>query len=71
MPAASIKQRIVDDITDKIRTGDLKPGDRLPTTPHLQEQYGAKSIVPVRAAMSELKAVGVIEFVPGVGLFVK
>jgi DNA-binding GntR family transcriptional regulator len=70
VPAASIKQRIVDDLTEEIRTGRLKPGDKLPTTPQLQEAYGAQSVVPVRAAMALLKDRSLVEFVPGLGVFV-
>lgn len=69
MPA--IKQRIIDDITEQIRTGKLKSGDQLPTSPQLREQYGAGSLVPVRAAIASLKDRGLVESIHGVGVFVK
>lgn len=69
MPAQSAKQRIIDDITEKIRTGEITPGAQLPTSPELMAQYGT-SLGPVRAAIDRLKAVGLVEFTPGVGVFV-
>lgn len=63
------KQQIINQVTADVAAGRLRPGDRLPTTPELREKYDA-SIHTVRAAMTLLKAAGVVEFVAGVGMIV-
>jgi DNA-binding GntR family transcriptional regulator len=70
MSAVPTKQRIVDDITEDIRSGRLKAGDQLPTSPQLRAKYDT-SLVTVRAAVSVLKAMALVESVHGVGVFVK
>lgn len=67
--AKSKTQTIIDDITEQIRSGKLRPGDRLPSTAQLREQYGV-SITVVRNAVQWLKAVGLVEGLSGVGVFV-
>lgn len=69
MPPQTKKQRIIDDLTAEIRTGILKPGDQLPSTRILVEKYDA-SIPTVRSAIAWLKASGLVEFMPGAGVFV-
>ena len=63
-------QRIIDDISGKIASGELRPGDRIPSAAELRAHYGY-SITVVRNAVNWLKAVGLVEGVPGVGVFVK
>jgi GntR family transcriptional regulator len=60
---------IIDDITGQIEDGVLKPGDRLPSAVQLCEQYDVSTTV-VRGAMLWLKAIGLVEGLPGVGVFV-
>lgn len=67
MPAETKKQQIVDDITADIAAGRLLPGDLIPASSVLEEQYDV-SVNTVRAAVALLKAAGLIYFVPGVGL---
>lgn len=62
-------QQIVDDITALIASGELQPGDPIPSARELRAQYGV-SITPVRLAMRELKAKGLVTGVPGVRVFV-
>jgi GntR family transcriptional regulator len=62
--------RIVDDIRDQIRTGKLKPGDKLPSFSELCEQYEASNTV-VRSAMLILKGEGLIDGQQGKGVFVR
>ncbi len=62
-------QAIIDDITRQIEDEVLKPGDRLPSAAQLCEQYEV-SITVVRDAVLWLKAIGLVEGVPGVGMFV-
>ncbi|MFI6822160.1 GntR family transcriptional regulator [Micromonospora sp. NPDC050187] len=50
MPTAQPSFRlIVDEIAEKIRTGDLKPGDKLPSTSQLAEAYGVSNNTVYRA----------------------
>lgn len=62
-------QKIIDGITAKIESGELGPGDRIPSASQLRAQYGV-SITVVRDAVNWLKATGVVKGVPGVGVFV-
>ena len=62
-------ERIANDIREQIRTGRLKPGDRLPSIAQLKEHYGV-SYGPVRAAMLVLKAEGLVRGQPGEGVYV-
>ncbi|KUL39512.1 winged helix-turn-helix domain-containing protein [Actinoplanes awajinensis] len=67
--AKSKTQSLIDDISTQIASGRLKPGDRLPSTAELREQYGV-SITVVRNAVQWLKAKGLVEGLSGVGVFV-
>ncbi|MEV0330150.1 winged helix-turn-helix domain-containing protein [Micromonospora echinospora] len=50
MPTARPSFRlIVDEIAEKIRTGDLKPGDKLPSTSQLAKSYGVSNNTVYRA----------------------
>ncbi|MEQ4301166.1 winged helix-turn-helix domain-containing protein [Plantactinospora sp. B6F1] len=62
-------QKIINDITVQIESGKLAPGDRLPSTAELRAQYGV-SITVVRGAVNWLKAKGLVEGHPGLGVFV-
>lgn len=55
---------------EKIRNGELKPGDRLDSVEYLAEQLQV-SRSAVREALSALKAMGLIEIKQGSGTFVK
>ena len=56
-------------IKKEIRTGILKPGDKLPSEPQMQQEYNM-SRVTVRNAMEELTGEGYIIKVQGKGSFV-
>jgi GntR family transcriptional regulator len=68
MPVSKTQQ-IINDYRDKITSGELKPGDRLPSAAELRVEYGV-SITVVRYAVGWLKAAGLAVGVPGVGVFV-
>lgn len=51
---------IVNDISDKIRDGSLKPGDQLPTTAEMIEYHNGNVRV-VQAARNRLKKMGLVE----------
>lgn len=56
-------------IRAQISSGELVPGQKLPSTSQLCQEHDVSSIV-VRNAMIALKAEGLVVGVPGVGVFV-
>lgn len=60
---------LVDDLTEKIRAQQLRPGDKLPTESAIMQAYGVSRTV-VREALSKLQAAGLVETHHGVGTFV-
>ncbi|MEV0269582.1 winged helix-turn-helix domain-containing protein [Hamadaea sp. NPDC050747] len=69
MTPVSKTQQIINDLTNQITSGQLQPGDRLPSNNELRAQYDV-SITVVRNALQWLKARGLVEGVHGVGIFV-
>ncbi|WP_430783554.1 winged helix-turn-helix domain-containing protein [Actinoplanes sp. G11-F43] len=67
--AKSKTQSVIDDITEQIASGRLKPGERLLSTAEMCAHYGV-SITVVRNAVQWLKAKGLVEGLSGVGVFV-
>jgi GntR family transcriptional regulator len=63
-------ERLANAIRDQIKSGELKPGDKLPSISQLRDQYGI-SYGSVRGAMLVLKAEQLIEGRQGDGVFVK
>ncbi len=73
IPAKSnrISSNIVDQIRKAILSGDLKPGDRLPSEKELSQQFGV-SKASLREAIRALEALGLLEVRQGMagGAFV-
>ncbi|MEV4628437.1 winged helix-turn-helix domain-containing protein [Micromonospora sp. NPDC049523] len=69
MPAKPKWAQIVDSIRAQIESGELAPGDKLPSTSQLCAQHSVSAIV-VRQAINALKIEGLVEGVGGVGVFV-
>ncbi|WP_323656455.1 FadR/GntR family transcriptional regulator [Lysinibacillus xylanilyticus] len=65
-----IYEEVSEILYEKIRTGELKPGDRLDSVEQLAEQLQI-SRSAIREALSALKAMGLIEIKQGSGTFVK
>ncbi|MFI4983451.1 MAG: FadR/GntR family transcriptional regulator, partial [Nevskiales bacterium] len=65
----SLAHRLVDDISGKIRSLALQPGERLPTEAEIVQAYGVSRTV-VREAISKLQAAGMVETRHGIGTFV-
>ncbi|ROT25859.1 winged helix-turn-helix domain-containing protein [Micromonospora sp. HM5-17] len=61
--------RVVNGITDQIRSGELAPGDKLPTYAQLAEQYKV-GISTAQAALRILRDRGLVEGHPGKGTYV-
>jgi len=60
---------LVDDFSARIRDGELRPGDKLPTEAAIMQTFGVSRTV-VREALSRLQAGGLVETHHGIGTFV-
>lgn len=65
----SLAQEVMNDLSEKIRSGVYRPGDKLPTEPEVMAEQGVSRTV-VREAMSRLQAAGLVETRHGIGTFV-
>jgi GntR family transcriptional regulator len=61
---------IVYALADKIKSGELKPGDRVPSVTELVETYSV-SHSTARRALAKLKDMGLTDTVPGYATFVR
>ncbi|MDR1934804.1 MAG: FadR family transcriptional regulator [Candidatus Accumulibacter sp.] len=66
----SLAQEVMSDLMDRIRSGQYKPGEKMPTEPEVMAEQGVSRTV-VREAISRLQAAGLVETRQGVGTFVK
>ena len=57
-------------LADKIKSGELKPGDRVPSVTELVETYDV-SHSTARRALAKLKEMGLTDTVPGYATFVR
>lgn len=69
MPITPHFERIVADIKARIASGELAPGDKLPSITKLQAQYRVGTTA-VRNAMLVLKSEGVVVGHQGKGVYV-
>lgn len=65
----SICDSVVDSVLEKIRTKELKPGDKLPNEIEMAEEYGV-SRISLREALRSLAAKGLIITKHGEGSFI-
>jgi GntR family transcriptional regulator len=68
-PRVAFVHRIVKDIQSQIASGQLMPGDKLPSQAELAQAYGC-SAQPVKAALQILATMAVVEPHQGKGVFV-
>ena len=61
---------IVYALVEKIRSGELKPGDRVPSVTELVKTYNV-SYSTARRALAKLKEMGLTDTVPGYATFVR
>lgn len=66
----SVVERIVDQITNAIINGELKPGDKIPTEPELCGTFGVGRN-SVREAIKILEAYGVVEIRRADGTYIR
>ena len=69
MPHAADYRRIADDLRTLIASGELRPGDQLPSITQIGKQYGV-SATPVKNALIVLETLGLTEGRQGRGVFV-
>ncbi|MET8836242.1 winged helix-turn-helix domain-containing protein [Micromonospora chersina] len=69
MPVKPKWEQLADHIRSQIESGDLAPGDQLPSTAQLKEQHGVSATV-VRQAILVLQTQGWVQGVHGLGVFV-
>ena len=65
----SLAQDVVEQIEERIRSGALKPGDKLPSEAEVVREHGVSRTV-VREAISKLQSAGWVDTHHGVGTFV-
>ena len=63
-------QRVAGDLRRQIAAGDLPVGSAIPSTAKLSNEYQVSYTV-IRAAISELRAAGLVVGQPGKGVFVQ
>jgi DNA-binding GntR family transcriptional regulator len=63
-------ERLANAIRDQIKSGELKPGDKLPSISQLRDEFKV-SYGSVRGAMLVLKAEKLVEGRQGDGVFVR
>ena len=66
---SSLTEKVVATLSDEIRRGTLRPGDRIPTEVAMMKQLSVSRSV-VREAISRLQAANVVETRHGIGTFV-
>ncbi len=69
-PGANLSDQVADVLSAEIRSGRLRPGDRLPTEASLGVQFDVSRTV-VREAVSRLKSLGLVDSRQGSGVYVK
>ncbi|AGK52809.1 GntR family transcriptional regulator [Bacillus sp. 1NLA3E] len=65
-----IYEEVADAVHDKIKSGELKPGDKLDSVQQLAENF-CVSRSAVREALTALKAMGLIEMKQGEGTYIR
>ncbi len=67
--AMPVYRKIIDDIKLKIESGELKPGDKVPSVTELMDAYRC-SDTPVKTALRLLEDAGVLRGHQGRGVYV-
>lgn len=67
--APTMKELFVDEIEGKIISGELKPGDKLPTERELEKKMKVSKTI-IHSGLAELASKGFVEIIPRTGTFV-
>lgn len=62
-------RRIVEDVRRRIDTGELQPGDRVPSARRITQEWGV-AIATATKVLAALQQAGLVQVVPGVGTIV-
>ncbi len=62
-------QKVIDDITARIQSGELTSGTKLPSAAEMRTQYDVSQMT-IRMAIERLKAAGLVVTAPGAGVYV-
>lgn len=65
-----VYEQVIDDIKNKIKSGEIKKGDRLPSERELSEALGV-SRTSIREAIRALEVIGLVESRRGAGNYIK
>jgi GntR family transcriptional repressor for pyruvate dehydrogenase complex len=65
-----VYDQVIDDIKNKIKSGEIKKGDRLPSERELSEALGV-SRTSIREAIRALEVIGLVESRRGAGNYIK
>ena len=68
--SASLHERVREELLRRVRDGVYVPGEPIPSTAQLSEEFGVSAIT-VKRALRDLQAAGALSAVPGKGTFVK
>lgn len=68
--SSSISQRVIDQLTKAMISGQLKPGDKIPTEVELSESFGVARN-SIREAIKILEAFGIVEIRRAEGTFIR
>ncbi|MEU7019252.1 GntR family transcriptional regulator [Streptomyces sp. NPDC046203] len=69
-PAGPRYERIVDELRQRIVSGELAPGDRVPSTRQITQRWGV-AMATATKVLTELRRAGLVRAVPGVGTVVE
>lgn len=70
MPYEAAYERVARELRERITSGQLGPGDKLPSISQLKAEYGVSETV-IRNAMLILRTEGLTDGRPGSGVFVR
>lgn len=70
MRITPLYEQIANEIRDKIKTGELAPGVKLPSTSQLCAKYGVSTLV-IRSVMLVLRTEGLVVGHQGRGFYVR
>ncbi|CDZ64582.1 GntR family transcriptional regulator [Neorhizobium galegae] len=68
--STSLHERVREELLRRVKNGIYAPGDSIPSTASLSEEFGVSAIT-VKRALRDLQAAGALSAVPGKGTFVK